>query len=76
MITEAIETVEAVIWGAIVSFAILAVSIAGLAITAGAAVGDAIARRHHIRRAIHRLEHHANHPGVRALLDDIRKEKP
>ncbi|MFD5910291.1 hypothetical protein ACFWHL_16390 [Streptomyces massasporeus] len=74
MIAEAVHTAELIVWGAIASFAFLTVSVAGLAITAGAAAGDAIARQYHLRKAIHRLEHHANHPGARALLDDIRKE--
>lgn len=37
-------------------------------------------RRRQIRHAIHQLEHFANHPGARRLLDDIhnqpREEKP
>jgi hypothetical protein len=74
VIADAVHTAEAIIWGAIVAFALLTASVAGLAIAAGAAAGDAIARRYHLRRAIHRLEHEANHPGARALLDDIRKE--
>ncbi|MFJ7176459.1 hypothetical protein ACIQXA_08625 [Streptomyces massasporeus] len=74
MIDEAVHTAEVIVWGAIASFAFLAVSVAGLAVTAGAAAADAIARRYHVRRAIHRLEHEANHPGARRLLNDIRKE--
>jgi hypothetical protein len=31
---------------------------------------------HRTRQGVRRLKKYANHPGARALLDDIRKEKP
>ncbi|MBR8638677.1 hypothetical protein KEF29_03525 [Streptomyces tuirus] len=73
MIREAVHTAEVIVWGAIASVALLTVSIAGLAITAGAAAGDAIAHRHHTRQAIRRLEHHANRTSADAA-EHHRKE--
>lgn len=42
-----------------------------LALVVGCRAGAAIARRHHSRRGIRRLEHYANHPAHRP-----REEKP
>lgn len=61
------------VWAWIASAVILLAALGALAILAGRATGDAIARRR-IHRGLHRLEHHANQPAIH-IPAQTRREK-
>ncbi|KYK14228.1 MULTISPECIES: hypothetical protein [Streptomyces] len=74
MIHDAVHTGQLIIWGAAASVGLLTALAATLLVAAGITAFDHIARRHHQRRGLRRLEHYANHPGARRLHNTDRKE--
>lgn len=66
---------ETLFWLCVASAVGLLLLAAYVVLHLGRRVGNAIAIRWHIRQLIRHAQDYANHPGARALLNDIRENR-